>query len=862
MADFYCKLKCGDRELNLCDWSLTYPSKEPLEDLGSTVMVSIYVKADKGANARVMRLLHDLHWFSQRAEEYESEHVKEPVYLGMKLSDGNAYDALFGRGWLWKMLTGGHAPEERGMIYELGTDVIDTLPGIGVVNELRITFRIKERKGLHGERIFAWETQEDRWIGQAQGAIRMLDDGGLWIEEATTNKIPNSDFENEADTDNGWTVSNATLTATENTVDRYIWNGFFSYLLEEDGTAIRQFQVSINVGNTNNHSLQCWVKRKDGAAVTAADCVLYYNGVLATTFESMGDGWYRAYSEAFAGVNGAVNCGIEVKLGKEVFVDSFQLEEMAYCTSLAYGNMGRGYTFSGAAHTTSSVRAAAGINYRNAEGTAPQMMPRNEGTMLFIVEAPHAHDGFAINAYLIYSGSTYVHYDAGNTRFGFTDGANTANTGAVTFAKGAVLYVFAQYGPSGLGTYVYNEAGLLLGSGTVAAYAAAAPNAAVWLGADTAPSNQWGKILECQIWEEELTAPERAARVRKGRGSAEMPYLWSHSGDAELYNQDYGVYHNWVEVGNVPGDHDAGAKILIEQYTAGQTPQYLYLGQMRRAVPRSDIPSKKHLVGNHADMFLEIEDGVASYDGDTTDQNPGGESGTAAARTIPSTTTNVLRVKIPVCNEPECLWQYVGDWRIIERFSTNNNNQFKVQYRVVTGKHAGVVTPQFTALADNVWRPGRVEKQILSVPSHYIDPAEIQKFRPGDWAVGVDGVYCYVELWIESDAAAGQIYSDCILLLPNDNEGYARIPTTSDWPHEMIFVADSCSRERNSAFVEDIDRERFFSGCDFSGRFTWPVHEPCKMEFMWQRSGTGYPWTIADQVKVNAKYRPRYERLR
>lgn len=874
MTTFLAKLRCGNEELELWETSTFAPAGgQAYQDEGEFVRLSLHMKGStEDDNQALLRILHQINWYNQQALRYTTGRIKEPVYLGVKVYDGNEYDTVFGRGWQWKRLYGLNMEDMAAIRMEMGGGWTASM-GVARVRTLDLSFRAAPVMGVSGEKIYTWETLQDRWVGTGMGAIRPDDDGGVLLEIPITNKIPNSDFENEADRDNGWSVSNASLTRTENTTrDEFIYAGFASIILSENGTADRYYSVSVNVGNTNKHSLMCVAKCLDGKAVDATICQLYYNAALTTTYEALGDGWYLLKAENFNGINAGTNCGILVKQDKEVAVDCFDLQESARLTTHVYGNMGYGYTFSGTSHTSTSVRAAAALVYRNDESTAPRAIPESKGTMLFVVETWQASADCPLNAYLLYTTTKELLWEQANQRFGFTDGFQWARTGAITFAKGDVLFVFAQWGPSGLGVYVYDSDGVLLGSGTYATYNS---NDITYflIGSDTGvggPGYEWNApIYEVQSWGENLTQAQMQERVKCGWGSGELPFI---NGVTEniIYNRD-GTdnsvsYNNWFDANNVPGDFPAACKLLFKNEIEAATIRYFYLTQMKRALPRTDLASKRGLVGIHwTPTIIQVEDGSAYYDGDTTSQTLAGAMGAAAnntARVAPSATTNVLRVKVPIVNEPEDLWKYAGTWRVVLRYYTSVENHFRVQFAITTAKHTGPFTPQFYLKGGSIWLATENEHQVVNIPSHFIDPQELQTIRPGDWSSAADGPYCYLEIWVQADAPSGYLYLDALWLMAQDAEGYGVIAENTHWVNYDWLCIDSISRAHGAAIVDDYQHERFFASLDWWGSFFLPVLQPSRFSIMWRRHSTGYPWTKTDYMSVFAKYRPRYERVR
>lgn len=870
MSNFYAKLVCGNREVNLCDMSTYNLRAEGFDDDGQNVTLTWVLKDANKATATVYKLIHELDWFNHRAIEYAEEHVGQPVWLGIKADDGNPYDTVFGRGYLWKQLYGRHSESE----YAIQYDAVDisNLTMYGRLDEFKATFRCRERKGALGERIFPWETREDRWIGIAQGGIRQESYGGIIIEPATTSFCTNSSFENEGNAALGWTAS-ASVTASSTADPAFVYAGYFGMILANAGAASGTLLQSITAAASN--SLRFYAKLLDGSAATSLICGPVYNGAAVTgaSYTLKENGFYAVEAEDITGTGGAASAGIWVAASKSIAVDLLDWQNRLYLTSPIYGNMGRGFSFSGTAHQSSSIRAVGGLSYRNADSTVPYELPREKATVLFITKTPRASSQYNIDGYLGYCGSLRWHWDQANSRFEFTDGTNTATSASATFVRNAVLYVFVQYGSGGLRTDSYtlsSGTATSLASGSAAAYAAPAPSTPLYVGSNSTPAYHWGgEIQEVQCWAYELTETQRQARVTKGRGWAELPYLWSHTGTGTIYNCDDSVNGNrgFVEIANVPGDYDAGAKIHVKQNTASITPLYIYVGQMRRALPRTDLPAFRHYVGCHYDPFLEAEGGLSSYDANSTtaacSSGSTAATGGCAVKTVPSTTTNTLRVKVPVCNEPENLWKYHGIWRVIGRFRAATADQYKVQYQVITAKNSGPNTPQFYLEGDSVWRPGLSKDQVVTIPSYYVDPSNLQEFyRPGDWAATSSSAFCYIEYNLEAETASGSVYCDGLLLLPQDYEAYGKVNSTSSWPQNYYLVMDTASHEHRSFFAYDNDKERFHDGVDMSGKFHLPVHEPCAMTFVHRRSGTGNPWVIGDQMVITGKYRPRYKRLR
>ncbi len=190
-------------------------------------------------------------------------------------------------------------------------------------------------------------------IGAIDGASR-----GVIIPDATTNKMTNPIF-GAPIFSTGWTAG-TNMIAVENQDQQFTTHGKISAKLLAELATLNTFTQSINVGNTNQHQISCYVKKQDSSAVTSADIELTYGGAVTENYDLVGDGWYRVWGEV-AGVNAATTTGVIVKQGRTVYLDGFQIEERDELMSpLAHGDM-LGVAWSGTAHASTSVRDGAAI---------------------------------------------------------------------------------------------------------------------------------------------------------------------------------------------------------------------------------------------------------------------------------------------------------------------------------------------------------------------------------------------------------------------------------------------------------------------------------------------------------------------
>ncbi|KKS80326.1 MAG: hypothetical protein UV55_C0042G0001, partial [Candidatus Gottesmanbacteria bacterium GW2011_GWC1_43_10] len=156
------------------------------------------------------------------------------------------------------------------------------------------------------------------------------------------------------------------LTATENTTTAYVKFGAKSAgLVNSSASYPFQYVASVNAGNTNTHTLSAYVydgtSGNVGGKVTSAVAKLVFNGsvVTPTSYSNAGGGWWRVTYTA-AGSASAANYGIEVQVGKTIYLDGVQLEEQGSATGYTDGSLGTGYAWSGTTNDSTSTRTAGG----------------------------------------------------------------------------------------------------------------------------------------------------------------------------------------------------------------------------------------------------------------------------------------------------------------------------------------------------------------------------------------------------------------------------------------------------------------------------------------------------------------------
>ena len=414
------------------------------------------------------------------------------------------------------------------------------------------------------------------WIGTTDGRSR-----GLQIPEASTNKMTNPVF-GHTTFGNGWTAGDD-LTAAKNTNPEYTLFGLNSAKLTTNGVH-RTYTQSIAAGNTNDHSLSFYAKLPNGGAVSALQVSAYYAGPgAATTYISVGDGWYRCYA-IYEGIAAANATGVVVEDKCVVYITGVQFEERDYLTPLHYGDM-LGCAWTGAVHATSSTRAAASVTLPLAD-----LYSVGAGTFRVVWKADRSSVSYpAESFYLLHTttGTIWLGYNG----FGVTQwGSAGASSPVDTFPVGETL-VFHLVWDQMVGSSLYIN-GILAGS---SAYAIWTPGANLYIGSQNDATNQiGGTFLGFSIYHGYgMTAAEVLADynniaplVADNQSVDPIPYIWTKDGDNIVDYEDSGAYRNIATIGGVAGD--APAKTEFKVTTVGMNDADVYMGNL-------DLEYRKHV---------------------------------------------------------------------------------------------------------------------------------------------------------------------------------------------------------------------------------------------------------------------------
>ncbi len=416
-------------------------------------------------------------------------------------------------------------------------------------------------------------------IGMAIGQSR-----GLYIPEATPtggNQFTNPVFGNST-WNNGWTAQ-ANLIASQNTDKSFVLFGASSArLICISDAANNVFYQSLNVANTNSHTISCYAKLPNGGDPTNI-VKLWYDTVQTTTYTAKGNGWYRL-TATMAGINAATASGVWIAAGYTVYVDAFQIERAAYATLFGYGDL-LGWAWASTVHASASTRTAAHLLLPAADG-----IDTREGRMRVIVrmDAANTHPN-SMRFFDARNGSLTCltgYFLSTDDKFYLTDGTNTVSSAAQTWSAGAILYLDFVWGPGRLQIY---KDGVSIASG--ATYTPAAVGTSNHIGTDyNGAFPIFGTILD---WTMYKNAPSTAEILSDYHNNVEwcsggdgygqrlnpIPWLWTKDGDDQVDNCDDSTHDNWCVCGGIPGSEDAETLFDMDDYLANENMAVLYMSK-------------------------------------------------------------------------------------------------------------------------------------------------------------------------------------------------------------------------------------------------------------------------------------------
>lgn len=559
----YAKLKHGSKELDLSggDYCLmpefTPPPPAPIPLLTGGNMLNRYAggrRVDRSFSDRPMNVplvisgdsAAETHGLVRRLVSFiESAMMdsSDPLYFVYGESDAIPYEPKWGQQFKY---------------YEIkdASQAIGNLYGIASIYESLIFVNLPMLVG-------PFAVGKRQLVGSATGSIRentyTSPDGisrGTMIPEASTNKMTNPIF-GHSTYNNGWT-GGADTDITENTDDEYIIAGSSSARYVRTGNTAYTFTQSIDAGNTNDHTLSCYVKKQDGSAVTSSDVVIYYGASKTTTYTAVGDGWYRIHA-SFAGISGATATGIAGAsgTGKAFYVDGFHFTEEAYMTPLVHGDMLDCVWNSTDHESTSSSTAARWRIDGNSE------MSIVEGCIRFVWLPDVDSTSVTGNRRFFATGTSGMAFSwiGGSTQYKFEDGTNNDSSANTSFTAGVPVVFHCVYGFRGFEVFIN---GVL----TAIDYATYTPQTIgnLYVGSSASATEHInGTFLDLTIFDRALTAAEIlddynniSDHVNGGDGYGQrinpIPWLWTYDGDNVLDSYCDSTHENYCVYGGIPGN--------------------------------------------------------------------------------------------------------------------------------------------------------------------------------------------------------------------------------------------------------------------------------------------------------------------
>lgn len=254
----------------------------------------------------------------------------------------------------------------------------------------------------------------------------------------TANQLKNTSFDRTGDFDNQWTTE-ASLIAAANTLPEYIAFGSNSLKIANTTTTEKDFYQTLTLTASTDYCVSWYVKKLDKSAVTASDVKVCWNGTGQTsTYDSLGDGWYRVWYTANTGGSTSFAVGLSVQPGATVFADGALCVSGVTFPTMYFNGDWVGCDFSGTRQETTSTRNVPVVfSYGGVDGSS--------GTICIAYKTLTSNT-WATNQQLFFIGQASgtdvrAYFNATDDKFYFhrTDGAWSISSAAQTFARGDLI---------------------------------------------------------------------------------------------------------------------------------------------------------------------------------------------------------------------------------------------------------------------------------------------------------------------------------------------------------------------------------------------------------------------------------------
>ena len=452
------------------------------------------------------------------------------------------------------------------------------------------------------------------WEGMFEGFSR-----GVTVGPAITNKYTNPVFGNSTPL-TGWTT-NAGLISETITDKEYVLFGKTAVRITKIASSSTIFHQSLNLGNTNTHTISFFAKKHDSSAVTTSNVNVHYNGVdNSPIIVNYGNGWYRVHAVVTA-VNSSVATGVRMNgsIGEALYVQGFQAEEYSRMdgpTPFCYGDR-IGCSWSGTEHASTSTRTV-GTLTRDVD----ELFSLSQGTIRMVFMAPVTYNEYNNAIGLFDWGVTSIRllFDPTVPAWTFSDGTNTVQDSTspnAEFSAGDIIVLHATYGPNGIKLGVNGSvtetsnftpsgiSSLTLNIGTAAAAAVYHCN---------------GPILDFVIWDDEATSAEIDADYNNVKDSygqesyqISLPYIHTKDGDDQIDAVHDTSNENFWLIEGVTGNRACNAIFDISTSVVNGT-HYLV---------RSQYPYREHFdIRNTGSLAAQY---YHDWQGTATGNTSGGE---------------------------------------------------------------------------------------------------------------------------------------------------------------------------------------------------------------------------------------------
>jgi hypothetical protein len=611
------------------------------------------------------------------------------------------------------------------------------------------------------------------------------------------------------------------------------------------------------------NNLWWWCGDQNAAAYQSAHYVDYVKidvGALTTTFsaeDSEHPDWYRATAAAFTMPSTTVNCGVEVKAGRYVYCDDFQVEAKSYATPFANGDL-LGCAWTGTAHDSTSTRTAGQckLNNRNlyADHGAisgwwePGLAAATMGNA-YLFDIRGADDNNRLALYFA---------TADNTLRFYVNGADRCTSAVQTFAAGDKIHWKVRW------DFTTPSYALQLNGGTetTASTALTAPvlsTNTLYRGSDYAGANQMdGRLYDVRIWGDALTQAQGLLVYTAGRGLGESPWLWTAAADGIINNCEDSTYVGSAWIGGVPGDIPAGMKLWVDPtpgedapaFTAAQAIAELYLAV--KCLDKGEYQFKYPYVVEAESMTWPAAGEATVADAD----HSSGNYETAVNSDDPygyicTTSADLFRLhgRWRVYARAACTGAGTADWNIGIALLQIKDNQFAYVRRFTQQNVAANATTD----AYN-W----LDLGVIDIPPASVQDAVLAPLFP----IYGTSAYLRIVLDVNEAAAAETFRMDCLELLPDESLLYVSTLTDISYVYYPVLVDSTDTPRVVVVYKQGVDE--FLALC--APRGTMPMPDPRHISRIVPRktyagiiAATGGTRATMD---LQAQLEPRFEALR